>query len=71
MSVQIAEITRNETGERARLLRIAPHYAASPELLAQVDEFVAGGARNPGMARVLIQARDIVEKVLRARALPS
>ena len=70
MSMQIAEITRNETGERARLLRIAPYYAASPKLLAQVDEFVAGGARSRH-GRVLIQARDIVEKVLRARALPS
>jgi aminopeptidase N len=48
-----------------------PYAAASHALLDRIDAFLAAGDRNPGMARVLIQGRDTVEKALRARALPS
>jgi aminopeptidase N len=47
-----------------------PFTAASPELLSQIDEFLAGPALEPGLARVVTECRDVVEKTLRARALP-
>jgi aminopeptidase N len=46
-----------------------PYSAASPELLSRVGEFLAGPAVEPGLARVVIECRDVVEKALRARAL--
>ena len=47
-----------------------PCTAASPELLRQIDEFLAGPAVEPGLARIAGEYRDVVEKALRARALP-
>jgi aminopeptidase N len=47
-----------------------PHAAASPGLLAQIDDFLAAQERNPGLARVLIERRDVVQRALRSRALP-
>jgi aminopeptidase N len=46
-----------------------PYSAASPELLSQIEEFLAGPAQ-PGLARIVMECRDVVEKALRARALP-
>jgi len=46
-----------------------PYSAASPELLQQIDEFLATGDHDPGLVRVVIEGRDIVDKALRARAL--
>jgi aminopeptidase N len=60
---------------RADLLRVFlgrglfPYPAASPELLTQVDAFLAEPGRDPAMRRVVIEGRDIVEKALRSRAL--
>jgi aminopeptidase N len=48
-----------------------PYTAASPALLAQIDAFLAAQRRDPGLARVVIEGRDVVTKTLRARALPS
>lgn len=48
-----------------------PYTAASPALLAQIDAFLAAQHRDPGLARVVIEGRDVVTKSLRARALPS
>jgi aminopeptidase N len=52
-----------------------PYPAASQELLAQIDEFLAAGpadpASDPGMARVLTERRDALQRALRSRALPS
>jgi len=62
---------------RADLLRVIlgrllfPHTAASRELLATVDAFLAEPGRDPSLDRVVIEGRDIVEKALRSRALPS
>src|SRR5215469_544216 len=70
---QLPEIWQNK-GEQFRFLLanvLFPYTAASPELVDRIDEFLAAEDRNPGMARVLIQGRDIVEKALRARSLPS
>jgi aminopeptidase N len=47
-----------------------PCTAASPKLLSQIDEFLAGPAVEPGLARIVTECRDVVEKALRARALP-
>ncbi len=47
-----------------------PYPAASPELLAQVDAFLAAAPRDPGLVRVLTEQRDIVVRALRSRALP-
>ncbi len=61
---------------RADLLRVLlgrllfPYPAASPELLAQVDAFLAAPDLDPSLSRVVIEGRDIVEKALRSRALP-
>jgi hypothetical protein len=33
--------------------------------------FLAAQQRDPGLARVVIEGRDVVTKTLRARALPS
>jgi aminopeptidase N len=48
-----------------------PYTAASPALLAQTDAFLAARQRDPGLARVVIEGRDVVTKTLRARALSS
>ena len=61
---------------RADLLRVFlgrvlfPYPAASPELLAQVDAFLAEPDLDPSLGRAVIEGRDIVEKALRSRALP-
>ncbi len=60
---------------RSEMLRIFlgkalfPYSAAGPELLARIGEFLGTGQHDPGLARVLIEGRDIVEKSLRARTL--
>ena len=48
-----------------------PYAAASTGLLRRVDEFLAAADHHRGMARVVIEGRDIAEKALRARALPA
>jgi aminopeptidase N len=61
---------------RADLLRVFlgqglfPYSAASPELLSQVDAFLAEPGRDPSLSRVVIEGRDVIEKALRSRALP-
>jgi aminopeptidase N len=47
-----------------------PYPVASPELLGRIDTFLAA-PRDPGLARVLTETRDIVARALRSRALPS
>ena len=53
----------------ARAAALFPVTAASAELVDQIDEFLAAGTREPGLARVLIERRDQVERALRSRAL--
>jgi hypothetical protein len=48
-----------------------PYTAASPALLEQIDAFLAAQQRDPGLARMVIEGRDVVTKTLRARALPT
>ncbi len=45
-----------------------PRTAAGPELLAQIDALLADG-HDPGLVRVLIEQRDLVERALASRAL--
>ena len=48
-----------------------PYSAASPQLLKRVGAALAAGDLEPSLARALIEGRDVVEKALRARALPA
>ena len=48
-----------------------PSMAASPELLEHIDGFLAAQDRDPGLVRLLIEQRDMVERALRSRALPA
>jgi len=59
-------------GEHLRVLLgqvLFPHPAAAPELLARIDDFLAAEPRDPGLARVLTEQRDLVQRALRSRAL--
>ena len=47
-----------------------PYAAASPDLLRQIDEFLAAEQRDPSMVRMLVERRDIVERALLSRELP-
>jgi aminopeptidase N len=60
-------------GEHIRVIlcqALFPHPVASPELMEQIDAFLAAGPRDPGLIRVLTECRDIVARALRSRALP-
>jgi aminopeptidase N len=48
-----------------------PYTAASAELIARADAFLATPGLDPGMARVVIEGRDVAVKALRARNLPA
>ena len=62
---------------RSELFRILlgqalfPYYAASPQLIEQIDAFLAAEDRDPGLTRVVVECRDMVQRALRSRALPS
>lgn len=61
-------------GEHFRMLLgqlLFPYPVASPELVARIDAFLAEDERDPGLARVVIECRDMVERALRSRALPA
>jgi aminopeptidase N len=47
-----------------------PYPLASPQLLARIDAFLGAAERDPGLARVVTEGRDVVERALRSRALP-
>jgi hypothetical protein len=47
-----------------------PYPAVSPELVERLDAFLAED-RDPGLARVVIEARDRAQRALRSRALPA
>jgi aminopeptidase N len=67
----LPEIWENRGDHIKRVLAdgLFPYWAASPELLRQVDDFLAAEQRDPALVRVLIERRDIVERALRSRAL--
>jgi len=48
-----------------------PYSAASPELLARTDAVLAVDGLDPTFRRAVIEGRDVAEKALRARALPT
>ena len=61
----------SESGGHLRVARAAalfPATQASPELLARIDAFLAE-PREPGLARVLVERRDQVQRALQSRAL--
>ncbi|HEY7145727.1 MAG TPA: aminopeptidase N [Streptosporangiaceae bacterium] len=54
---------------RARLGKLLfPYPASSPRLLTRIDDFLAAAPRDPGLARVLTERRDIVARALRGAA---
>jgi aminopeptidase N len=59
------EVFRNLLGQL-----MFPYPAVSPELVERLDAFLAED-RDPGLARVVIEARDRVQRALRSRALPT
>ena len=69
-STVLPEIWENRGDHIKRLLAegLFPYWAASPELLRQVDDFLAAEQLDPALVRVLIERRDIVERALRSRA---
>jgi aminopeptidase N len=48
-----------------------PSFAASPQLLRQIDDFLAEAERDPALVRLLTERRDVVERALRSRELPA
>jgi aminopeptidase N len=70
---RIPAIWSSRTGfARSDLVKaLFPYTAASPELLSQIDEFLARPAVEPGLARIVTECRDVAEKALRARTLPA
>ena len=44
-----------------------PYPAVTAEFLASMDEFLAAGAVDPGLARIVRDHRDTAGRVLRAR----
>jgi hypothetical protein len=60
----LAEITRAETAERARLLRVES-YQIMLDLSGGAEVF--GSTRDPSLARLLAERRDIVARALRSR----
>jgi aminopeptidase N len=63
--------TRGEQFRVVLATALFPYAARSDELLRRIDQFLADDDVNPGLARVLVQGRDMVAKALRARDLPA
>jgi aminopeptidase N len=53
----------------ARANALFPVTAADPALVDRIDAFLAAEPRDAGLARVLIERRDQVQRALRSRAL--
>jgi aminopeptidase N len=49
---------------------LVPYPLASPQLLTRIDAFLAAGAHDQDMVRVVTEGRDVIERALRSRALP-
>jgi aminopeptidase N len=57
---------------RVRLSELLfPYPAASPALLAQLDDALAASTADPALTRVLSERRDTVQRALHSRALPA
>ena len=48
-----------------------PYSAASPQLLARADAFLAEHGQDAALCRAVIEGRDVAAKALRARTLPA
>ena len=60
---------RPEQMRNLLVARLFPQTAASTDLIRRVDEFLDAEPRDNALRRVLIEARDGVERALRSRAL--
>ena len=55
---------------RVRLANaLFPYPAVTAEFLSRIDEFIAAGAADPGLARIVRDHRDTAERALRARTV--
>ena len=63
--------SRGEHIRRVLAESLFPYFAASPELVRQINEFLAEQERDPAMVRLLVECRDVVERALRSRELPA
>ena len=61
--------TRSQQSRLALSQLLFPYTAVSAGLLERVDSFLASAECDPGLVRVLIERRDVVERALRSRAL--
>jgi aminopeptidase N len=61
--------TRSQQSRLALAQLLFPYTAVSAGLVERVDSFLASAERDPGLVRVLIEQRDVVERALRSRAL--
>ena len=71
---EILPVMWSSRGEALRLLlseMLFPYPAASPELLDQIDAYLATQERDPGLSRVIVERRANIERALRSRALPA
>ena len=66
---EMPDLWRTRDGHmRVRLANaLFPYPAVTAEFLASIDEFLAAGAADPGLARIVRDHRDTAERVLRAR----
>ncbi|HTJ66485.1 MAG TPA: aminopeptidase N [Actinospica sp.] len=62
---------RPEQMRNLLVARLFPQTAASADLIRRVDEFLDAEPRDNALRRVLIEARDGVERALKSRALES
>ena len=61
--------TRSQQSRLALSQLLFPYTVVSAGLLERVDSFLASAECDPGLVRVLIERRDVVERALRSRAL--
>jgi aminopeptidase N len=61
--------TRSQQSRIALAQLLFPYTATPTDLLERVGEFLASAERDPGLIRMIIERRDVVERALRSRAL--
>jgi len=66
---QLADPQRAAAGKLQLARLLFPYPAASPELLARIDEFLTARPRDPTLTRLLTDRRDIVQRALRSRTI--
>jgi aminopeptidase N len=70
---QLPEIWASKDGLMRMIVGqvLFPYAAASTELLDRIERFLAAPGIDPTLSRAVVEGRDIAEKALASRALPS